>query len=108
MSGLKSIELQVALPRTQTAGKLQDQLQQRSTVMQEHLSQHQHAENIRKRSQVSETEKTEKKRLNNDDERNKGNKKHQEQKNRKKRINGDSFERNESHPYKGNSIDVKW
>ncbi|KAB8138763.1 hypothetical protein F9U64_03860 [Gracilibacillus oryzae] len=50
----KSIEMQVALPRTQDAGKLQDLLQQQGRVTQEQLAQTLTAEELRKRQTVQE------------------------------------------------------
>lgn len=105
--GLKSIELQVALPRTQTAGKLQDQMQQRSTVAQDQLSQQQIEEQIRKRNAVTETDATEKKRLNNDDE-SKKDKGKQMMQGKKKKQEKETGEKKELHPYKGKHIDIKW
>lgn len=104
--GLKSIELQVALPRTQTAGKLQDQLQQRSAVVQDQLSQQQLEEQMRARSVVSETESLLHKRLNNDDENQKGNEKRSFSGKKKKREK--KMKEHILHPYKGKHIDIKW
>ncbi|MET3682163.1 maltoporin [Alkalibacillus flavidus] len=50
----KAVELQVALPRTQDAGQLQDQLQQRAQIMQDVLSQEQLRELERRRKAVLE------------------------------------------------------
>ncbi|NIK10815.1 hypothetical protein [Alkalibacillus almallahensis] len=55
----KAVELQVALPRTQDAGQLQDQLQQRAQVMQDVLSEEQLKELERKRKAVLETNESE-------------------------------------------------
>src|SRR5690554_6909039 len=104
--GLKSIELQVALPRTQTAGKLQDQMQQRSTVAQEHLSQQQIEEDVRKKKAITDTESTEKKRLNNDDESNDGKKHQNDEQGREKKK--EKEKKVKQHPYKGKHIDIKW
>ncbi|MFA9558058.1 hypothetical protein ACERII_12180 [Evansella sp. AB-rgal1] len=104
MSGLRSIEMQVALPRTQTAGKLQDQLQQRAALMQNQLSQKQLEENDRIKRTVSHLEKSEKKRLNNDDEQSRG------QGKRMFKNNGKEIsikEDTDAHPFKGKSLDIK-
>ena len=37
---LKAIEMQIALPRTQVAGKIQEQNQQKNLIQQEHAAHH--------------------------------------------------------------------
>ncbi|KGX88420.1 hypothetical protein [Pontibacillus litoralis] len=56
---LRTIEMQVALPRTQDAGKLQDQLQHRGQMMQQQIVANQLAAEQRKRKQVIESDQTE-------------------------------------------------
>lgn len=51
--GWKSIELQVAIPRSQDAGKVQQQLLNQSQQYQTSLTQHQLLEELRKRKQVN-------------------------------------------------------
>ncbi|WP_289889759.1 hypothetical protein [Virgibacillus pantothenticus] len=51
--GWKSIELQVAIPRSQDAGKIQQQLLNQSQQYQASLTQHQLLEELRKRKQVN-------------------------------------------------------
>lgn len=49
--GWRSIELQVALPRTQDVGRIQEQFQQRGQFMQEVIAQaQQQAEDLKRRS----------------------------------------------------------
>ncbi|GAA4059907.1 MAG TPA: hypothetical protein GXZ58_11255 [Bacilli bacterium] len=49
--GWRSIELQVALPRTQDVGRIQEQIQQRGQFMQEVIAQaQQQAEEMKRRS----------------------------------------------------------
>lgn len=105
-AGLKLVELQVALPRTQTAGKMQEQIQQRSTVAQEQLSQQQIERDIKKNKATTETENLEKKRLANDDESKKN--QPQDQGHQKGKKDGSTGEKRESHPYKGKHIDITW
>lgn len=52
----KAVELQVALPRTQDVGKLQDQMQQRGNQMQQSLAQSQLQSDQLKRKQVGKQE----------------------------------------------------
>lgn len=52
----KSVEMQVALPRTQDAGKMQEQMSKQQQRFQETLAQHQLREDIIKRRKVREYE----------------------------------------------------
>jgi hypothetical protein len=102
---LKAIELQVAIPRTQMAGKLQDQLQQRGQVVQDHLANEQQKTDEKNRKQVLETTETEKKRLNNDDESQNRNSSHHERHTNKKEKQLKEEITFAKHPYKGNFVD---
>lgn len=102
---LKAIELQVALPRTQSVGKIQDQLQQRGQVVQDHLGIEQQKEDEKKRKQVLETTEAEKKRLNNDDERKGHHQREQENQKSKQSTVKKEDKLYAKHPYKGNYID---
>lgn len=103
MSGLRSIEMQVALPRTQTAGKIQDQMQQRSMVAQEHLAQSQEEKDVKRKKTVTESDKAEHEKLNSDDESEgrggqyRGKSRHRED---------DGEEQTIKHPYKGVRFDA--
>ncbi|SHN16494.1 hypothetical protein [Gracilibacillus kekensis] len=95
----KAVEMQVALPRTQDAGKIQDQMQQQGRIDQNQLAQKLANDELRKRKQVLEQEASEK--LKND----------------KKRSGANDPETNHSmektdqqhpqykHPYLGNRVD---
>ncbi|UFU01051.1 hypothetical protein KO561_09000 [Radiobacillus kanasensis] len=61
----KSVELQVALPRTQDVGKMQEQMQQRGQVLQESLAQSQSVAEELKRKKVNEFEQKDKVHLKN-------------------------------------------
>ncbi|WP_035186345.1 hypothetical protein [Alteribacter aurantiacus] len=58
MGGLKALELQVVLPRTQMAGKIQDQLQQRGQVTQSILTKESSRLDKVKRKVITPSEKT--------------------------------------------------
>ncbi|ENH98211.1 hypothetical protein J416_00659 [Gracilibacillus halophilus YIM-C55.5] len=62
----KSVEMQIALPRTQDAGKMQDLMQQQGRVMQNQLAQTIASEEIKRRKQVNQSDANEK--ANNDQE----------------------------------------
>lgn len=97
--------MQVALPRTQTAGKIQDQLQQRGQVTQNHLAVQQEKTDEMKRTKTTEMEHTQKKRLNNDDESSGSQQSFTEDRqnsDKKKKGKNEVFAK---HPYKGNFID---
>ncbi|WP_078595618.1 hypothetical protein [Evansella clarkii] len=109
MSGLKSIEMQVALPRTQSAGKIQDQLQQRTAVAQGQLAEAGVKKQERVKQTVTSAEQTLYKRLANDEERGTGSGGQQEGKKGHKKISTLPGEDHvEEHPYKGVHFDAKW
>lgn len=101
---LKAIEMQVAIPRTPTAGKIQDQLQQRGQVVQDHIGMEQTKEDEKKRKQVLEATETEKNRLNNDDESSSGKNPKQDNQNKQQEQRPQEIEK-AKHPYKGNFVD---
>ena len=96
--------MQLSGPRSQTVGKIQDQLQQRGQVAQDHMAANQNKEDEKNRTQVTEASDTEKKRLNNDDESgsNEKNSNHDNQKQQNKQEREEIYAK---HPYKGNFID---
>lgn len=101
---LKAIEMQVSVPRSQSVGKIQDQLQQRGQVVQDHIALEQNKDDEKKRKQVLEASESEKKRLNNDDESQNGNgsrSSHDGKKGKKE----DKDLNVARHPYKGNFVD---
>jgi hypothetical protein len=101
---LRAIEMQIAIPRTPTAGKIQDQLQQRAQVAQDHLAMEQNKDDEKNRKQVLQTTETEKKRLSNDDENSSGNNPKQ---NKPKKLSSEEKQEPQlaKHPFKGNYFD---
>ncbi|MEW9108616.1 hypothetical protein ACQCT6_08865 [Cytobacillus gottheilii] len=97
---LKAIEMQVALPRTQDAGKLQEQLQQRGQVMQDIASQAALKEEERKRTSVIANSDANSVSLTDKDQKGQ---QQQEQSERKHQKKDQTVK--ESHPYKGKLID---
>ncbi|WP_405102148.1 hypothetical protein [Oceanobacillus sp. FSL H7-0719] len=91
----KSIEMQVALPRTQDAGKIQEQLQKQPEILQSALTQSQLKQEKIKRTRVSESEKSEKLRLKKD-------KTDSSSQELEKEI---VAEKDITHPYLGKSVD---
>ncbi|MBO1510387.1 hypothetical protein [Metabacillus bambusae] len=96
---LRNIEMQIALPRTHDAGKLQEQLNQRSQLAQEQLANSFQKESDIKRSQVQENSDSEKLHLKKE-----SSEQHQ-QHNQKKRKKEQKQDENPDHPYKGKKID---
>lgn len=94
----KSIDLQVALPRTQDAGKIQEQMTKQSEHFQESLAQSQLEQEKQKRKTVNEMEETIKAEINKDQE------KHKEQGNNKEDTSEEK-EQEMKHPYLGSNID---
>src|SRR5699024_5677037 len=99
MMGFKSVEMQVAIPRTQDASKMQDQLTRQGQQFQEKLTQQQLREDIMKRTQVNEYEDVEKKTV--DDEEKE--RQHQEEERKRKEQEAEKAQAN--HPYLGKNID---
>ncbi|QOY34499.1 hypothetical protein AWH56_017460 [Anaerobacillus isosaccharinicus] len=102
---LRAIELQVAIPRTQSVGKIQDQMQQRGQVAQGHMVNEQQKMDEKNRKQVLETTETDKKRLNNDDESDSRNGSEKERQKKQKEINEKKELSLAKHPFKGNFVD---
>lgn len=96
----KSVEMQVALPRTQDAGKLQEQMSKQNDRFQESLAQSQLREQQLKRKRVNEFEKIKDKKLMDDNEDSKGSNEQGKEKNDDKHTEQDL-----NHPFLGNKID---
>ena len=100
---LKSIEMQIALPRTMEAGKIQEQLQQRGQNMNDFAAIRTQKEEEQKRTSVIKQEQKSNVKLSQDEKENRNGTQDHEDKERKKskKMN----EMKEKHPYKGNVID---
>lgn len=96
--GWKSIEMQVALPRTQDAGKIQEQLQKQSEQMQGALTQTQLEQEKLKRARVNQLEEMEKLKL----------KKETEESTREHEEFESQEEAGVTHPYLGNKVDIRY
>lgn len=99
----KSVELQVALPRTQDAGKQQDQLMRQGQHFQETLAQTQQKELLLKRKKVNEFDKT-RSLVVKKDEKDASSRK-EKQKQNKRQTKTIKNEQPFDHPYLGKSID---
>ncbi|UII57437.1 hypothetical protein LS684_08375 [Cytobacillus spongiae] len=98
---LKAIEMQIALPRTQDAGKLQEQLQQRGQILQDQASDRVLKDDEKKRTTVMKHEQKEKAKFH-EKEGSKG----QDQSFSDQTPNKKQKElEKQEHPYKGHSID---
>ncbi|WP_019242282.1 MULTISPECIES: hypothetical protein [Bacillus] len=104
---LKAIEMQVALPRTQDAGKMQEQIQQRSQIAHD-LAAHEMQKEVEKQEKsVMKYEQKDKLHLKEDEE------SPYEGNSQGKDMNGNNHKENKQeekivkvvHPYKGNTID---
>lgn len=97
--GLKSIDMQVAITRSQDASKMQDQMMRQGQQFQDTLTSLQLREEVLKRTQVNEHEKV--MHYDQDEE----NKRGSEQEARKKREQENQKKQQMSHPYLGTKID---
>jgi|SRR5690625_125505 len=99
--GWKSIELQVALPRTQEAGRYQDQLSKQNQRFQESLAQSQLRQQELQRKRTNRFEKTLHKKVTDEEQTNKNDDRETKKKNDKR----DSKEKL-LHPYLGRQVDI--
>lgn len=100
---LKLVELQVALPRTHDLGKLQEQLQQKGQLVQDHLASAQQKEDIEKKNQVNKYDETTKNELQKDRQNSNGASDSKKRKKQKEQM----YQVESHHPYKGNLIDIE-
>lgn len=98
---LKSIELQVALPRSQDAGKLQDQLSKEGQRFQESLVQSQMKEELKKRKTVNEFDEISKSKIKDEEPSREKESKYKKHANKEKAGADEKIE----HPYLGSQID---
>ncbi|MFC4404553.1 hypothetical protein [Gracilibacillus xinjiangensis] len=96
----KAVEMQVALPRTQDAGKLQDLLQQQGRLAQEQLVQTLTTEEMRKRQRIEGQQASEKMKNNKEE-------KNLSQSIEENGIGNESITGNDEiqHPYLGKQVD---
>lgn len=100
---LKLVELQVALPRTHDLGKIQEQLQQKGQLVQDHLASAQQKEDIEKKKQVNKYDETTKNELQKDRQNSNGASDSKKRKKQKEEMH----QAEAHHPYKGNLIDIE-
>ena len=94
----KSIELQIAIPRTQDAGKMHEQMMNQGKNFQETLTEQQLREELLKRKKVNEYENVEKQDIK--EESNSGN-----QSNQQEQSDKEKQEETAGHPYLGKHVD---
>lgn len=97
--GLKSIEMQVALPRTQDIGKMQEQQNQREMINQQLDSEENRLKSEQERRRAGKTEATEHQRVNDDQSSQQQSPKQQHKKKQKQKLM-------HPHPYKGKHVDL--
>jgi hypothetical protein len=98
---LKAIEMQVALPRTFDAGKIQHQMQHQGQVLNENASQMVHKDAIKKRQTVIQNTGKQNIALKKESEKHG---KHGKKRNKNQQSDKEELP-NKTHPYKGKSID---
>lgn len=97
--GLKSIEMQVAIPRSQDAGKMQEQLSRQGQQFQETLTEQQLRDEIIRRTKTNRQEKALKREVDDEDQE-AGQQNKDEQKEKDKQAEQDM-----RHPFLGRQID---
>lgn len=98
----KSIEMQVALPRTKDAGRIQEQLNQRSMINQSQESVEQKNKTEAERHKPLKMNGSEQRTISSQDE----NSKNSNNGSGKRRQKEEENEKNSPHPYKGKHIDI--
>jgi hypothetical protein len=99
---LKAIEMQIALPRTHDAGKIQEQIQQRGQHLQDHAAQRVTKEDELKRTTVMKNNQKQEARLHQErGSSGQQDESRQQQKKQQKQEENSS----QNHPYKGKVID---
>lgn len=101
--GWKSIEMQVAIPRTQDAGKLQDQMSKQNQEFQESLAQMQTKQEEKKRNRVNAFDQVNHLNIKKDPESRKQSS--QEKESHQQKDSGSGRDNQANHPYLGNTID---
>ncbi len=101
---LKAIEMQIAIPRTQDAGKIQEQLQQRSQIQLDHAAHEVQKEVEKKEHSVVKEERKSPVQLN-AQEGNPDKGPFSTQTKKKKKDEKKPASSSQQHPYKGQSID---
>ena len=101
---LKAIEMQIAIPRTQDAGKIQEQLQQRSQIQLDHAAHEVQKEVEKKEHSVVKEERKSPVHLN-AQEGNPDKGPFSKQTKKKKNDEKKPASSSQQHPYKGQSID---
>ena len=99
---LRAVELQITIPRTHDAGKLQEQLQQRPVNDMAHLADEQKKQIEKQQQRANATDKAEKERIK--DQQNKNQSDQQEQNggaSSQKKVKNKA-----QHPYKGHRVDI--
>lgn len=97
---LKSIEMQIALPRTQDAGKIQSDHHERGTIMQSQIAASVEKQEFEKRKKVVEQEKS--RNVKNETKNEKKDNHYQMRKTKNNKEKDEAI----PHPYKGKIIDI--
>lgn len=101
--GWKNIEMQIAIPRTQDAGRLQELQTKNQQRFQENLQMHQLKQEELKRQQVQDLKETTQEKIRKDIEKERQNAEQQAKKDQKR--NRKKTKQKFSHPYLGRFID---
>ncbi|WP_042348883.1 hypothetical protein [Bacillus massiliigorillae] len=102
---LKAIEMQIALPRTQDVGKIQEQLQQRSQLTHDLAAREMQKETEKKEHTITKYKQKEEVHLKQDHSSQQYEQSHSQHDNKKESAEKAEKVIKQTHPYKGNSID---
>ncbi|WP_286883712.1 hypothetical protein [Aneurinibacillus sp. UBA3580] len=103
---LRALELQIAIPRMQDVGKIQEHLQERPQQEQAGLALEQEQKDEVNRTRIAKTEEATKNHINQGDKGSSGEQGMSSRKQKKKNYAFSESEKPNLHPYKGHSLDI--
>ncbi|MED0891865.1 hypothetical protein [Aneurinibacillus migulanus] len=103
---LRALELQIAIPRMQDMGKIQEQLQQRPQQEQAGLALEQQEKDEVNRTRIAKAEESPQSQINQDEKEQSGEQGADPKKRRQKKSPLAESETHNLHPYKGHSLDI--
>lgn len=103
---LRALELQIAIPRMQDIGKIQEQIQQRPQQEQAGLALEQQEKDEVNRTRIAKAEESSQSQINQDEKEQSGEQGTNPKKQRQKKSPFAEAEASNLHPYKGHSLDI--
>lgn len=100
---LRTVELQITIPRTHEAGKIQEQMQQRPLNDMAHLAEEEKKNIAKQQEKTAATEHAEQEKIKDQQKQNQSNRQNAKRDDQQKdQVNKQKIQ----HPYKGHSVDI--